>query len=228
MRAIAAGDRSILLADADEDFLTRLCWVMAQFEPFYRTPRAVKYAAEMLSDPDTYRSPRTMLDWVPEWAVTDTRKQVLRAQVALAGLRQATPSSKVVTGFGFEGARDVGGADADLLCDGLLLDVKAVADPRHRIQRADLLQLLGYALLDYGDDYGIERVGFYFSRTGDLVHWEIPELLDLMGCKESLAALRAGMRKRLDEQRASARTGLERRWAAAGFQARLPGRQDHA
>jgi hypothetical protein len=40
-------------------------------------------------------------------------------------------------------------------------------------------QVLGYAILDYGDRFGIRRLGFYLSRFGRLVTWTLDDLLAL-------------------------------------------------
>ncbi|HEY1704834.1 MAG TPA: hypothetical protein VGG75_34475 [Trebonia sp.] len=34
-----------------------------------------------------------------------------------------------------------------------------------RLGKKELYQLLGYALLDYDDEYGIQRLGFYGGRS---------------------------------------------------------------
>jgi hypothetical protein len=51
-----------------------------------------------------------------------------------------------------------GGADADLILGGLLLDRKSTIQPR-RLGRDEIYQLAAYLLLDYDDEYGIDRVG---------------------------------------------------------------------
>ena len=74
----------------------------------------------------------------------------------------------------FGGSSDVGGADADLIVGSTLIDIKATVNPK--IGRPWLWQLLGYALLDYSDHYGIDTVGVYLSRQGCLLEWPIEAL----------------------------------------------------
>ena len=74
----------------------------------------------------------------------------------------------------FEGSRDVGGADADVILGTSLIDVKTTVDPK--VARDGLWQILGYALLDYSDAYGIDAAGFYFARQGQFVEWPLAEL----------------------------------------------------
>ncbi len=75
----------------------------------------------------------------------------------------------------FEGSNDVGGADADLILGSALIDIKATVNPK--IGRPWLWQLLGYALLDYSDQYGIDTVGVYLSRQGHFLEWPIEALV---------------------------------------------------
>ncbi len=76
----------------------------------------------------------------------------------------------------FDGSLDVGGADADLIVEGCLLDIKARVGPR-LLQGDDLRQLLGYVLLDYSDRYEMEEVGVYFVRQRALLRWPLGDLL---------------------------------------------------
>ncbi len=76
----------------------------------------------------------------------------------------------------FDGSVHVGGADADLILNGYLLDIKATINPR--LESSWLYQLLGYVLLDYTDEYKMDGVGLYLARQGVLFEWDITDLLD--------------------------------------------------
>ena len=76
----------------------------------------------------------------------------------------------------FEGSQDVGGADADLILDGCLIDIKATVNPR--VANLWIYQLLGYVLLDYSGQYQIDEVGFYLARQGVLLKLPLQELLN--------------------------------------------------
>ena len=100
----------------------------------------------------------------------------------------------------FEGSADIGGADADLILYDCLLDIKTTIDPR--IQNRNLYQLLGYVLLDFSNEYGLDEVGFYFSRQGTTVRWPLTDLLDHLCVdvpRPRLAELRARFRSLLLE-----------------------------
>ncbi|MDP9438467.1 MAG: ATP-dependent helicase, partial [Actinomycetota bacterium] len=97
-------------------------------------------------------------------------------------------SREVCIGPMFEGSRDVGGADADLILDGCLLEIKATTNPK--IASDMLYQLLGYAMLDYADEYEIRSAAVYMARQSRLVEWDIQELLSSLGCEDDLPELR--------------------------------------
>ena len=64
----------------------------------------------------------------------------------------------------FEGSRDVGGADADLVVNGTLIDIKTTVRPE--IKPDWIRQLLGYVLLDYSVRHQIKAIGLYMARQG--------------------------------------------------------------
>ena len=90
----------------------------------------------------------------------------------------------------FDGSRDVGGADADLVIDGKLIDIKTTV--RTEINSDWLWQLLGYVLLDYSDSNQIDGIGLYMARQGVLVDWDLNEALEILcpGDTPSIADLR--------------------------------------
>jgi len=76
-----------------------------------------------------------------------------------------------------QGSMLVGGADADLIIDNTLVDIKAT---KHlKLERAHLNQVLGYYILSLiggvngnPSDRPIENIGLYFARHGEL--WTLP------------------------------------------------------
>ena len=84
----------------------------------------------------------------------------------------------------FAGSADIDGADADLIADGCLWEIKTTK--RQGGQGAWLHQLLGYALLDYEDQYAIERVGLLLPRHNTQVSWPIRELIAAMSGRDDL------------------------------------------
>ena len=94
----------------------------------------------------------------------------------LMRLVQPPPARNMDCGVVFDGSRFVGGADADIILDGCLWDVKTTERPRRGFPLA-LRQLIGYALLDWNDTYGLEGVGLYFARQGVWLRWNLRDLV---------------------------------------------------
>lgn len=208
---------------AAEDRLLRSCVVLAWFTELFRAgpPRSEGHP---LVDPRARASVDSLLATVPADDVRD-----LGALAVLAGDRLlpavASWAPPLYLGPTFAGSVAIGGADADLIAGDVLVDVKALigrqtrAGGRRAQLRADTVyQILGYALLDDTDRYGVRRVAFYQARYGHLASWTLADLLDtLAGRPVDLAAARAGMREAiaagnaLDRARAEANPS----WATA-------------
>lgn len=43
--------------------------------------------------------------------------------------------------------------------------------------------MLGYALFDFDDQYGIDRLGTYSSRYGHMTTWDLGEFLERIACR---------------------------------------------
>lgn len=78
-------------------------------------------------------------------------------------------------------------AEADLICSGLLLDIKTQLGAKNsagvRVDTLDashLYQLLAYALLDHSNTYGIDKLGLYSARYGALVVWPLEHVTSTM------------------------------------------------
>lgn len=75
-----------------------------------------------------------------------------------------------------KGSSLVGGADADLIIDNVLIDIKS--SKNLKIERNDLNQIIGYYLLsiiggiDGKKNHPLNEIGIYFARFGYL--WKIP------------------------------------------------------
>jgi len=102
----------------------------------------------------------------------------LRAIISLVDNKHFTAKEKCYFNPTFgEGSMLVGGADADLIIDNTLIDIKAT---KHlKLDREHLNQVLGYYILsliggvnDNPNDRPIEDIGLYFARHGEL--WTIP------------------------------------------------------
>lgn len=208
---------------AAEDRLLRSCVVLAWFTELFRAgpPRSEGHP---LVDPCARASVDSLLAAVPADDVRD-----LGALAVLAGDRflpaVASWAPPLYLGPTFDGSAAIGGADADLIAGDVLVDVKALigrktsaGGRRAQLSANTVYQILGYALLDDTDRYGLRRVAFYQARYGHLASWDLVDLLStLAGRPVDLAAARAGMREAiaagnaLDRARAEANPA----WATA-------------
>jgi len=181
--------------------LTRLCHVAGFYEAVYRNGVFARRRS-LLAHADT----RTTLDQltaaVPVYVLDDIAEQMELAEQPFAPLRQL-PDDQRVCGPVFTGSSDLGGADADFIVGGLLIDCKATTRP-HTINRSAVQQLAGYLLLDYDDTYAINQVGLYLSRQGALITWSVPDFLNALGARVPLPQLRTLLRDHLRQAQRSA------------------------
>jgi hypothetical protein len=85
-------------------------------------------------------------------------------------------------------------ADADLIAAGLLIDLKTSAK-KPSLAVTDLLQVIGYALLDFDDEYHLNALGIFSARYAYLATWELPALLsELAGHDVDLQVTRRRLR----------------------------------
>lgn len=178
------------LSEADENTLLRYCVVMAALDAFYRagydqnavlinlTPKASLEELLAISEDEWIDDLRSL-----SWNFYDNFNPLLFQKVCL------NPT--------FDGSEFLLGADADLIVDGCLIDIKTTINPLKDAQW--IYQVLGYVLLDWHDENQIREVGIYFSRQGFLLKWNIDDLLlVLMEEAVSLAELRDRWYKALD------------------------------
>ena len=104
--------------------------------------------------------------------------QDLKGIISLVDKKHFTANDKCYFNPTFgDGSMIVGGADADLIIDNTLIDIKAT---KHlKLEREHLNQVLGYYILsliggvnENPHDRPIENIGIYFARHGQL--WTIP------------------------------------------------------
>lgn len=127
------------------------------FEPFLRT-KDLGYALASV--------PQVWVDDVV--AVMDRSLPLLGS---LPGSVRVAPS--------FTGSLAVGGADADLVVGSTLVEIKSSSSPA--MTQRDFQQLITYALLDFDDSFGLTRGALLSARYGQMVSWDLKDLLDEVG-----------------------------------------------
>lgn len=170
------------LSKIDETLLLRYCVVMASLDIFYRAGHDLR---SILLNP----KPKTNLEeflavsedaWVDDlrtlsWNFYDKFNLMLSQKGCL------NPT--------FDGSGFIRGADADLVVDGCLIDIKTTINPLK--DASWIYQLLGYVLLDWHDENQIKDVAIYFSRQSFMLKWTLNDLLaELMDEPKSLSELR--------------------------------------
>jgi hypothetical protein len=190
------------LADSDEEVLCRYCYVLGLLEELYR-------AGLQISSP-LYRLQRgaTLTDLLalpPQIWADDL---CALSQACRPNLPELSRSPLYLNPM-FEGSAAIGGADADLIAGGCLIDVKTTVDPKFSSTRL-LYQLLGYVFLDYDNEYRVGAVAIYLSRQGLLIRWDLEELLATLGDSETvpLIELRQTFRHAVAEARVNPALGV--------------------
>lgn len=171
------------LDKSNEEALLRYCVVMAALDFFFR----VGYdPSSVLLNP----APKVTLDELISVAETHWIEDLRFLSWQFHDKFSKMLSCPTVLNPTFDGSIFIGGADADLIIDGCLVDIKATVNPR--TEAGWLYQLLGYVLLDWHDEYQIKEVTIYFARQAFLLKWNLSDILrDITGQPQpSLAQLR--------------------------------------
>jgi len=162
------------LTDSKWRELCIYCLVLARFEQFFRIG-PIPAVEERLIAP--LRRCRGLDDFAPlafTPATTQDLEQLGRA--AWEEHRSWRNARPLVLNPTFEQSRALGGADADLIVGRRLIDLKATTTPGI-VGRFELWQLLGYALADTNDKYGIREVGIAALRWRSSISWPVEEFL---------------------------------------------------
>jgi hypothetical protein len=152
-----------------EEKLARTCLVLALFEQIFRANHLPDFDSPLFALPH-------------EAVLEDLISIPLPSQVAdVCALSRAFHEDEEdsfnrpsICGPTFSGSSLAGGADADLLVEDMLLELKA----RANVNLADWLrQLVGYVLLDFEDEFKIRRVAVYAARQRVHVDLDLAELV---------------------------------------------------
>jgi len=176
------------LADELEERVSRCCYALALYEQFFRTLAAA--ASSPLLELGKRATIEDVLAIAPQAAVEDLSAM---ARLLCTSYPELVGQEAVLNPR-FDGSVEIRGADADVIVDRTLLELKTTRqDSFERVNH--VYQLLGYALLDYSNQYKLQVVGVYLARRGLLVRWEIAELLSVCCDTEDFDALRVAFRE---------------------------------
>jgi hypothetical protein len=179
---------------AEPEHLARACWALALLTEVYRGGPVVAWRGPLGRFRDRRPSVTELLAMAPPAAVDQLgRFRVVFESVLLPAL--ASRPGMWAIGPTFAGSALIA-ADADLIAGGLLAELKTTQ--KLSLGVTDLFQVLGYALLDFDDEFGIDAVGVFSARYAYLATWELGDLLDeLAGQPAGLAAVRGQLRELL-------------------------------
>lgn len=155
------------LSQAQEDELNRQCVVLGLLEEVFRI--GIRPDSPLVAKKHT--SVEDLLDISDAHWITDMRNLSWRFYDDFNHLLSLPHSLNP----NFDGSDDIGGADADLVVNGTLIDIKTT-----KVQEIEpdwIRQLLGYVLLDYTDHHRIKGIGLYMARQGILFQWDLEEAL---------------------------------------------------
>ncbi len=163
-------------AESEERTLARFCLILAAFEGVFRAG-PIAWPPSYFSDvaPDTAAQLLALVpdDWVDD--VTALGSAFSRRHTAWRG-------ADAVLNPNFTGSLDIGGADADLVVENCLWEIKT----ERRAGRMWFDQLLGYVLLDYEGEYAIDSVGVLLPRQDAQVSWPIHELIARLSGRDDI------------------------------------------
>ncbi len=186
----------------DEELLARGCWVLALATEAFRSAQAAAMGplARFRGGPVTADA---LLAFAPPAGLGQLAKFRHVFETALIPQLAARPGLWAL-GPTFSGSAAIGGADGDLIAAGLLLELKTSAKLTLAVK--DLFQVIGYALLDFHDEYKLAEMGIFAARYAYLATWNLPGLLgELAGHPVSLPAARQEFRQLLHTHQVPAR-----------------------
>ncbi len=151
------------------------CLVLARFEQFFRAGPMNPTIFDLLIEP--LRQCTGLDDFIPMALTPPTIRDLeLLGRASWedhSALRQARP---LVLNPEFSMSQALGGADADLIARHRLIDLKATTKSGI-VGRMELWQVIGYALADTQDEYGIREVGIAALRWRSIMSWQLDDLL---------------------------------------------------
>ncbi len=169
------------LTRAQEDQINTNCLILAYFEQQFRTRWTPDYSGInkatwlILVAGKNARSAESLKTIVRRSYSAHLIEMKMLSYQFFNDMRRSLKKPVVLNPI-FDGSRDVGGADADIIIGKALYELKT-SRPRRPFSRKLFWQLLGYTLLDYSDEYKINRIGCYFPRHGYHRVWRLSEIM---------------------------------------------------
>ena len=156
--------------------LCELCLILARFEQYGRNSRSPAVREKVLTPLGGYDG--AVLGLIPALMIEEASIEDLvhLSRAAWTDTRDLQDAEPLHLNPRFALSAALDGADADLIHGDTLLDWKSNT-PANIVGRPELWQLIGYALADTEDRYGIRRVEIGALRWGSTVSWPLLQLL---------------------------------------------------
>jgi hypothetical protein len=222
----------------EAELLARFCWLLALCTEVYRGGGRTLVTGPLARYRDTGSRPvlaEELLALAPHTALEEVAllREVLE-RVLLPVLR--TRNGPWRLGPVFAGSDLVGNADGDLCAAGLLLELKTTKGRRAKardsedwmctLRKDELQQLVGYALLDFDDEYQLDELAIFSVRYEYLVRWQIGYLVaEISDGQLDVVTARQELRERLTADR-TRRKSEARRVSGRKAVGRVPQRHE--
>ena len=167
-------------ADIASERLIRSCWLFALTTEVYRLNGIIPGSPLAELRHRVSATVDDLLDLVPDVGMLEMK--ALHSHAVDHLYPHLPRGDALALGPTFDGST-LCPADADLITDGLLLDIKTHLGGKTKTGRTDGLslmdayQLLGYVLFDRPDEFAINRVGIYSARYAHLTTWDLSDYL---------------------------------------------------
>ncbi len=166
---------------SDSQMINRACWALALCSEFFRAGPHPGSALYALWDNEEVTADKLM-SLVPPDACRQLDELMTLAETRLLPWL----SGPHYLGPTFD-ASSLCAADADLISNGLLIDLKTRIGKKNAggerydvLSLEDLYQAITYALFDRTDEYSIKRIGIYSARYGSLTTWDLGQALETL------------------------------------------------
>lgn len=191
--------------------LARACWALALLTEVYRAGPAAALAGPLAPFTGPHARPPSAAELLALGSAAGLGQLARFREVFGSALLPALAGRCGMWAIGptFTGSALMN-ADADLIAAGLLLDLKTSRNLTLGVK--DILQVIGYALLDFDDEFGVNAVGVFAARHAYLATWDLATLLnELAGHPVSLPETRSQFRELLTAHQGAARPGRRAR-----------------
>jgi hypothetical protein len=105
-------------------------------------------------------------------------------------------SNNIEVNATFAGSHIVGGADAQMISNGILIDIKT-SRLKAPFTKKDLYQQFAYWLLDYDNQWGINEVVWIYPRHQMFLRYQMPQITALPERSKKLLTSKTNDRKLL-------------------------------